>query len=72
MRGSVHSLGIEKQVANVFCDSQGAIHQLTQNHMFYERTKHINVRYHFIHDYISSGKVLINKVIYHYKSYQKI
>ncbi len=50
--------------ATVFCDSQSAIH-LTKNQMYHERTKQIDVRYHFIRDIISQGTVVVQKVSTH-------
>ncbi|GJV45103.1 retrotransposon protein, putative, ty1-copia subclass [Tanacetum coccineum] len=47
LRGLLEELGVELNSVAVNCDNQGAIH-LSQNHVFHERTKHINVRYHFI------------------------
>ncbi|GJS16673.1 retrotransposon protein, putative, ty1-copia subclass, partial [Tanacetum coccineum] len=42
----------------IFCDSQSAIY-LTKDQMFHERTKHIDVRYHFIRGIIAQGDVKI-------------
>nr|AAM08562.1 Putative retroelement [Oryza sativa Japonica Group]AAM10749.1 Putative retroelement [Oryza sativa Japonica Group] len=41
---------------NIFCDSQSAI-CLTKDQMFHERTKYIDVRYHFIRGVIAEGDV---------------
>ena len=30
--------------------------------MFHERTKHIGVRYHFVHDIIAHGDIVVSKV----------
>ena len=45
----------------IYYDSQSAIH-LTKNQMFHERTKHIDIRYHFVRDIISGGDVVIKKI----------
>jgi len=45
----------------IFCDNQSFIH-LTNDQMFYERTKHIDIRYHFVRDVISEGNVLVKKI----------
>ena len=45
----------------LYCDSQSAIH-LSKNSMFHERTKHIDVRLHFVRDIISSNVVKVEKI----------
>ena len=40
----------------LFSDNQSAI-ALTQDHQYHARTKHIDVRYHFIHWVIEEGKL---------------
>ena len=45
----------------VFCDNQGAI-QLSKNQVSHERTKHVDVKVHFIRDIIGKGAVLVKKV----------
>uniref|UniRef100_A0ACD5ZUM4 Uncharacterized protein n=1 Tax=Avena sativa TaxID=4498 RepID=A0ACD5ZUM4_AVESA len=40
----------------LFCDSQSAIY-LTKDQMFHERTKHIDVKYHFVRDIVAQGKL---------------
>ena len=49
---------------NIFCDSQSAI-CLTKDQMFHERTKHIDVRYHFIRGVIAEGDVKVCKISTH-------
>ena len=50
----------QKQVT-VFCDSQSAIH-LAKNQVYHARTKHIDVRYHFVREIIEEGGVLVQKI----------
>ena len=45
----------------MFCDSQSAIF-LTKDQMFHERTKHIDVRYHFVHEIIARSDIVVSKV----------
>ena len=47
LRGLVSNLCLMQDETVVHCESQSAIH-LTKNQMYQERTKHIDVRYHFI------------------------
>ena len=49
LRGLVEDLSLHQGVTTVFCDSQSAIH-LTKYQIYHERTKHIDVRYHFIRE----------------------
>ena len=48
-------------MVEVHCDSQSAIH-LSKNQTFHERTKHIDVRLHFIRDVLSGDEVKVVKV----------
>ena len=48
-------------VPNVYCGSQVAIH-LSKNSAFHERTKHIDVRLHFVRDIIAQQHVLVQKI----------
>nr|GEV80080.1 hypothetical protein [Tanacetum cinerariifolium] len=48
----------------IFCDSQSAIY-LTKDQMFHERTKHIDVRYHFIRGVITQGDIQVQKISTH-------
>ena len=46
---------------DLFCDSQSAI-CLTKDQMLHERTKYIDVKYHYVHDVISQGTLKVCKV----------
>ncbi|GKV16510.1 hypothetical protein SLEP1_g27143 [Rubroshorea leprosula] len=61
LKGLVSDLGVEQNEMMVFCDSQSAIH-LMKNMMYHERTKHIQVQYHFVWEVISNGDVLVEKI----------
>nr|GEZ78195.1 retrotransposon protein, putative, Ty1-copia subclass [Tanacetum cinerariifolium] len=61
LRGLLEELGVELNIVAVNCDNQGAIH-LSRNHIFCERTKHINVRYHFIREVLEAKTVKVLKV----------
>nr|GEX47031.1 aspartyl-tRNA synthetase [Tanacetum cinerariifolium] len=61
LKGLLEELGVELNKVTVNCDNQGAIH-LSRNHVFHERTKHINVRYHFIREVLEAKTVEVLKV----------
>ena len=61
IRQLVGELVQEEQGIVIYCDSQSAIH-LTKNQMFHDRTKHIDIRYHFVRDVISGGDIVIKKI----------
>ncbi|GJV54506.1 retrovirus-related pol polyprotein from transposon TNT 1-94 [Tanacetum coccineum] len=58
LKGLLEELGVELNTVAVNCDNQGAIH-LLRNHVFHERTKHINVRYHFIREVLEVKTVKV-------------
>ena len=53
MRKFLEELGFQKGKYVVYSDSQSAIH-LSKNSTFHSRSKHIYVRYHWIHDVLES------------------
>ncbi|XP_073039066.1 secreted RxLR effector protein 161-like [Primulina eburnea] len=61
IKGFVNELGYEQNSAKVFCDSRSAIH-LSKNTVFHERTKHIDVRLHFVREIITRDLVSIKKI----------
>ncbi|KAI5414888.1 hypothetical protein KIW84_040374 [Lathyrus oleraceus] len=54
-------LGFVQDKYLLFCDSQGAIH-LGKNSTFHSRSKHIDVRYHWIRDALDAGLLELAKV----------
>lgn len=52
---------ILKGVATIHSDSQSAIH-LCKNPVYHEKTKHIDVRYHFIREKVEENSIKLEKV----------
>jgi hypothetical protein len=49
---------------DLFCDSQSAIY-LTKDQIFHERTKHIDVKYHYVREVIAEGRLKICNISTH-------
>nr|GEX18021.1 retrovirus-related Pol polyprotein from transposon TNT 1-94 [Tanacetum cinerariifolium] len=61
LRGLLEELSVELNTVAVNCDNPDAIH-LSRNHVFHERTKHNNVRCHFIREVLEVKTVKVLKV----------
>ena len=59
--GLVVDLGVNQEKVEVHSDSQSAIH-LAKNQVHHARTKHIDVRYHFVRDVVNEGVIIIHKI----------
>ncbi|KAH8931057.1 hypothetical protein BDL97_19G002300 [Sphagnum fallax] len=55
-------LGFEQEMNVLHSDSQSAIH-LANNSTFHSRTKHIDLRYHFIRSLIEDGVLKLVKIV---------
>ncbi|KAL5768311.1 hypothetical protein ACOSQ2_015094 [Xanthoceras sorbifolium] len=64
LRGLYGELSSCSDATTIFCDSQSAIH-LTKDQMFHERTKHIDIKFHFVRDIIAQGQVTVKKISTH-------
>eukprot|EP00253_Pinus_taeda_P025350 PITA_25350 len=59
MRRMLRSLGQEKAKATMFfCDTSSAI-ALSKNSVFHKRTKHIDTRFHYIRELVSSEEIVL-------------
>jgi len=56
LRGVLGDLGIGPRTTPLRCDNQAA-KAMAESSRLHQRTKHINVRYHFIRDHVRSGEV---------------
>nr|XP_033509442.1 uncharacterized protein LOC117274302 [Nicotiana tomentosiformis] len=61
LQGLLRDLDIGRESVTLFCDSQSVI-QLAKNQVYHARTKHIDVRYHFVRDIIEEGGVMVQKI----------
>jgi hypothetical protein len=52
LKGLVVELCGDDSCIKLFCDSQSAIY-LTKDQMFHERTNHIDIKYHYVHDVVA-------------------
>ena len=46
---------------NDYCDNQSCT-KLTENPVFHDRSKHIEIKYHFIKDYVQKGAVKLEYI----------
>ena len=61
MKATLNDFGIKFKKVSLLCDNESAI-KLTNNPVQYARTKHIDVRHHFIRDHQQKGDILIESV----------
>ena len=61
IRGILEEINLLQGDVIVYSDSQSAIH-LCKNPIYHERTKHVDVKYHFVRDQVATGAVKIQKV----------
>jgi len=58
LRGLVKTFGITQDSIWVYCDNQSAIH-LIKDYMYHKRTKHIDLRYHKIRQWVVDDKMIV-------------
>jgi hypothetical protein len=61
MKATLNDFGIKFKQVSLLCDNESAI-KLTNNPVQYARTKHIDVRHHFIRDHQQKRDILIEIV----------
>ena len=61
MRNQLFDYGFKLEKIHIFCDSKSAI-AITQNPVQHSRTKHIDIRYHFIREHVMNGIVELHFV----------
>ena len=61
MKRFLQELGLKQKEYMVFCDSQSTI-DLSKNSMYHSRTKHIDVRYHWLRSVTEDKLMVLNKI----------
>ena len=61
LQGLMDDLGINQDVLKVHCDSMSAIY-LAKNQVYHARTKHIDVKYHFVRDVLEDGDIGVKQI----------
>ncbi|KAG6733210.1 hypothetical protein I3842_01G215700 [Carya illinoinensis] len=61
LQGFLEELGKKNQKGTLYSDSQSVIF-LAKNPAFHSRTKHIQIRYHFIRSLLDDGQLLLEKI----------
>ncbi|KAJ9557234.1 hypothetical protein OSB04_011848 [Centaurea solstitialis] len=56
MKTQLADFGYTMQRIPIYCDSKSTV-QITANHVQHSRTKHIDIRYHFIKDHVEKGNI---------------
>jgi hypothetical protein len=57
----MEELGKKQEKSKLYCDSQSAIH-LAKKSTFHSKTKHIQLRYHFIRSALEDGQLKLEKI----------
>ena len=61
MKKFLQELGLQQERYLLYCDSQSAIH-FSKNPTFHSRSKHIDVRYHWIGDELEMKLFCLEKI----------
>src|SRR5450759_3514292 len=57
----ITEMGLKKDIVNLHCDSQSALH-LAANQVMNSRVKHIDIRYHFLRQAVSDRMIELVKI----------
>jgi len=61
LRGLVSELGLQQDVLVIFCDNKSVVH-LTRNSKYHSRTKHNEIKHHFIRDIVDTADIIVEKI----------
>ena len=60
-QGLLDDLGVDQDLLKINCDSMSAIY-LAKNQVYHARTKHIDVKFHFIREILDEGDIELLKI----------
>ena len=61
LQGLLNDLGIEQDLLNINCDSMSAIY-FAKNQVYHTRTKHIDVKFHFVWKILDEDDIELLKI----------
>ena len=61
MKKTLCDFGLKFDNVHIFCDNTSAIN-LTKNPIHHSRTKHIDIRHHFIREHVQNGHITLEFV----------
>jgi hypothetical protein len=61
MRQSLKDYGVSLGMVLLLCDNESAI-KIAHNPVQHSRTKHIDIRHHFLHDHVERGDIALSHV----------
>ena len=61
MRNQLFDYGLTVNKISIFCDNSSTI-VITENPVQYSRTKHIDIKYHFIREHVMNGTMELHFV----------
>jgi len=66
MRKTLQGYGVQFNTTSILCDNTSTIN-LSKNSIIHSRTKHIDVRHHFLKDHVECGDILLEFIDTHYQ-----
>jgi uncharacterized beta-barrel protein YwiB (DUF1934 family) len=61
MKQTLLDYGVKFKEISLLCDNESAI-KIANNPVQHSRTKHIDIRHHFLRDHVSKGDIKIDRV----------
>jgi hypothetical protein len=58
MKQTLLDYGVVLEKVPLLCDNESAV-KIANNHVQHSRTKHIDIRHHFLRDHVSKGDIIL-------------